>query len=58
VFNGRRFRTEIVPRIVEFIRASETAEPISSGGKPSSAEPPRTFMARLAAGRQLAAKAG
>jgi poly(3-hydroxybutyrate) depolymerase len=41
VFNGRRFRTEIVPRIVEFIRASEA--PVAA--KPAQHSP--TVMARL-----------
>ena len=41
VFNGRRFRTEIVPRIVEFIRASEA--PVAP--KPAQHSP--TVMARL-----------
>jgi poly(3-hydroxybutyrate) depolymerase len=33
VFNGRRFRTQIVPRIVEFMHASEAAVPVKANGK-------------------------
>lgn len=33
VFNGRRFRTQIVPRIVEFMHASEAAAPAKANGK-------------------------
>jgi poly(3-hydroxybutyrate) depolymerase len=35
VFNGRRFRTEIVPRIVEFIHASQAAIPAKAAKKPA-----------------------